>query len=133
NEQASRQGFRLLGQSARPSGQPGQMRTKGGVQPLNVGGVDDPRCLLRQLAQPFYLLLTTLNNASLNFQTRRQASFDHLHQSDVGPGNQLRPTWLAFNGQGGAKSSLKRFHIARQAINGQQQGATKGDSPNLLG
>lgn len=79
-----------------PSDQPGQMRTKGGVQPFNVSGINNTLRLLRKLAQPFYLMLITLNNAPLNFQTRGQASFDNLHQRDVVPDNQLGPTFLVF-------------------------------------
>ena len=79
----------LLGQGAGAPGQPGKAGAKGGVEPLDVSGVDDTDYLLRDLQQARYLLGTTLDNTPLNGQTRRCALFDHLHNGDVGPGDQL--------------------------------------------
>jgi hypothetical protein len=71
DEQASRKCFCLLSQSTCAASEPAKAQPEGGIEPLDVGGIDDTHCLLGQLTQVVHLMGTSLNNAAYNFQAGR--------------------------------------------------------------
>ena len=69
--------------------------TKGGIETFNKRRVDHAFAL-RRLDKPFYHIFSTLHNPSLHIQDTCHSLFDHLHDDDVSPENQLASSRLAF-------------------------------------
>jgi hypothetical protein len=128
---ASLQGLRLLNQRSGSPSQSSQSLPKGGIEPLNESGVNTALALTG-LDQSFNQVSTALNNPSLNGQAASGSLFDHLDDGDVRPRTQVAATRLTQPRHFSAKSALKSFDIAGQAIHSQQQWPTQGDDANLV-
>src|SRR3989304_4841275 len=62
---------------------------KGGVETFDESGIDHASAL-RVLDEGLDHRFTAMHNAPRNVQLPIQTLFDHLHNGDIGPGNQRR-------------------------------------------
>ncbi len=113
---AGSQGGILLGQSAGAAGERRQALAKGGIEPFNKGGIDDPTAL-GQAQQVFNQVRCALHNAALNLQMFLGALLDHLDNLDISPCDLPRMAYLPFPmGQGRTKGTLEGRDITDQAV-----------------
>lgn len=115
------QGGDLSCWTASAAGQDSQPLAEGGVEALNVGGIDRAAAL-RTLQQVLDQLLAALDNASLNRQGTGRALLDDLDNGDAGPSHQAGTSSLAVPGQRRPEDLLEGTDIAGKPIDCQQEG-----------
>jgi hypothetical protein len=126
------QEFRLMSQTARASGQPGQALAECRIEPFNEGGVNHATPLTGA-QQAVNQRRCSLHNLPTKVKGMAGAVLHHLHDHNVWPLHQGGPSWpTAPPWQGGAESAFERPRIARQPIHRQQQRTTQRTRPNLV-